>query len=282
MTTHTRTTLLLLAAPALLITFAFILPMAQVGWWSFFDRDGLTTEHITVALTDPLFVTVLLQTIVLALQVAVISVLIGYPVAYYLSTMSGTAQRACILLITFPLWVSVLVRTYAWIVVLGREGLINLVLGAAGIVDEPLRMIFTRGAVLVASVQVLVPLAILIMFGAMRQINRTLLRAARVLGAPPHRAFLSVFLPLSLNGVISAAVLLFVLSLGFYITPALVGGPRDIMVSNVIAQQINQTLDWGLGGALGLVLLGAGLLIVGTIYLLLGRFAASAIEGGTR
>ena len=188
MTTHTRTTLLLLAAPALLITFAFILPMAQVGWWSFFDRDGLTTEHITVALTDPLFVTVLLQTIVLALQVAVISVLIGYPVAYYLSTMTGTAQRACILLITFPLWVSVLVRTYAWIVVMGREGLINLVLGAAGIVDEPLRMIFTRGAVLVASVQVLVPLAILIMFGAMRQINRTLLRAARVLGAPPHRA----------------------------------------------------------------------------------------------
>jgi putative spermidine/putrescine transport system permease protein len=279
---QTKTALLLLAAPGAAITFAFILPMVQVGWWSFFDSDGFTVVHIAVVLTDQLFVTVLLRTIILSVQVAGISVLIGYPIAYYLSTMSGPTQRICILLITFPLWVSVLVRTYSWIVVLGREGLINLFLTEMSIINEPLKLIFTRGAVLVASVQVLVPLAILIMFGAMSQINRTLLHAARVLGAPPHRAFLWVFLPLSLNGVISAAILVFVLSLGFYITPALVGGPRDIMVSNVIAQQINQTLDWALGAALGVVLLGAGLLVAAGIYLIFGRFAASTAEGGMR
>lgn len=278
----TRTTLLLLAAPAVVMAFAFLAPMAQVGWWSFFDGGSFTTAHLVTAATDPLFVAVLMQTLVLATQVAIISVVLGYPIAYYLSTMSGSRQRICILLITFPLWVSVLVRTYSWIVVLGREGLVNILLSDMGLIDQPLKLIFTRGAVLVASVQVLLPLAILIMFGAMNQINRTLLHAARVLGAPPSRAFAWIFLPLSLNGVISAFILLFVLSLGFYITPALVGGPRDIMVSNVIAQQINQTLDWALGAALGIVLLAAGLIVAGGVYIVFGRFAASNTEGGVR
>jgi len=278
----TRTALLLLAAPAAMMAFAFVAPMVQVGWWSFFDGSAFTTAHLVTAATDPLFLAVLVQTLVLAAEVAVISVVIGYPIAYYLSTMTGARQRICILLITFPLWVSVLVRTYSWIVVLGREGLINILLSEMGVIEQPLKLIFTRGAVLIASVQVLLPLAILIMFGAMNQINRTLVHAARVLGAPPHRAFIWIFLPLSLNGVISALILLFVLSLGFYITPALVGGPRDIMVSNVIAQQINQTLDWALGAALGIVLLGAGLLVSAGIYLTLGRFAASNTEGGVR
>lgn len=282
MTNRFRTTALLLAAPMALTMFAFILPMVEVIRWSFFDGQGFTTDHLITALTDELFVIVLLQTIILSAQVAALCVVIGYPVAYYLSMMSGPLQRFCVLLITFPLWVSVLVRTYAWIVVLGREGLINLMLSEMGMIEEPLKLIFTRGAVLVASVQVLLPLAILIMYGAMNQINRTLIKAARVLGAPPASAFRVVFLPLSMNGVISSAILIFVLSLGFYVTPALVGGPKDIMISNVIAAQINQTLDWGLGAALGIVLLAAGLLVAGLTYLTLGRFAASASDGGVR
>ncbi|MBM6593100.1 ABC transporter permease [Microvirga pudoricolor] len=282
MTNRARTTALLLAAPVALTTFAFILPMVEVIRWSLFDGQGFTSEHITTAVTDELFVQVLWQTIVLSAQVAALCVIIGYPVAYYLSMMSGPLQRLCVLLITFPLWVSVLVRTYAWIVVLGREGLLNLMLVELGVVGEPLKLIFTRGAVLVASIQVLLPLAVLIMYGAMSQINRNLIRAARVLGAPPSAAFRMIFLPLSMNGVISSSVLIFILSLGFYVTPALVGGPRDIMISNVIAQQINQTLDWGLGAALGIVLLAAGLLVAGLTYLVLGRFAATANDGGIR
>jgi putative spermidine/putrescine transport system permease protein len=282
MSKHTRITLLLLAAPVAVVAFAFIMPIIQVGMWSFFDGGGFTTQHLITAATDQIFVAVLIRTLILSAQVAILSVLIGYPIAYFLSTMSGTRLRVSVLIITFPLWVSVLVRTYSWIVVLGREGLVNVLLTEIGIIDEPLKMIFTRGAVLIASVQVMVPLAILIMYGSMSQINRTLLQAARVLGAPPHRAFLAVFLPLSLNGVMSATILLFVLSLGFYITPALVGGPRDIMVSNVIAQQINQTLDWAIGSALGIVLLAAGLLAAGAVYLVFGRFAASNVEGGVR
>lgn len=275
-------TALLLAPPLLLTILAFIVPMVEVLRWSLFDGSGFTTEHLETALTDELFLLVLMQTLVLSAQVAILCVVIGYPVAYYLSVLSGPLQRVCMLLITFPLWVSVLVRTYAWIVVLGREGLVNLTLLGIGAVDEPLKLIFTRGAVLVASVQVLLPLAILIIYGAMRQINRTLMLAARVLGAPPSAAFRIVYLPLSMNGVISAAVLIFILSLGFYVTPALVGGPRDIMISNVIAAQINQTLEWGLGAALGIVLLCAGLAVAGLTYLVLGRFAASANDGGVR
>ncbi len=188
-----KATLLLLAVPVLFATFAFIMPMVQVGLWSFFDVEGFTLGHIHTALTNKVFVTVLAQTLILSAEVAIICVLIGYPVAYYLATTSRSTQRIFILLITFPLWVSVLVRTYSWIVVLGREGLINLLLAEIGAIDEPLKLIFTRGAVLVSSVQVLVPLAILIMFGTMNQINRTLLHAARVLGAPPHRHFCPFF-----------------------------------------------------------------------------------------
>ncbi len=277
-----RGTLLLLLAPLALTLFAFVSPMVEVLRWSLFDAKGLTSEHIEVALTDELYLTVLKQTLVLSAQVAVLSVVLGYPVAYYLAALAGGLQRFCILIITFPLWVSVLVRTYSWIVVLGREGLVNAMLSALGVVDEPLKLVFTRGAVLIASVQVLLPLAVLIMFSGMRQINRTLIQAARIMGAPPSTAFRRIFLPLSMNGVISATILIFVLSLGFYVTPALVGGPRDIMISNVIAAQINQTLEWGLGAALGIVLLACGLAISGIIYLTLGRFAGQANEGGTR
>jgi putative spermidine/putrescine transport system permease protein len=276
------TTWLLLLAPLALTLFAFVSPMVEVFRWSLFDGTGLTTEHLEVALTDELYLIVLKQTLVLSAQVAVLCVVLGYPVAYYLATLAGGLQRFCILIITFPLWVSVLVRTYFWIVVLGREGLVNTMLASAGVVDEPLKLIFTRGAVLVASVQVLLPLAVLIMFGAMRQINRTLIQAARIMGAPPSAAFWRIFLPLSMNGVISAAILIFVLSLGFYVTPALVGGPRDVMISNVIAAQINQTLEWGLGAALGIVLLVCGLGISGLLYVTLGRFASRANDGGVR
>jgi putative spermidine/putrescine transport system permease protein len=276
------TTWLLLLAPLALTLFAFVSPMVEVFRWSLFDGTGLTTEHLEVALTDELYLIVLKQTLVLSAQVAVLCVVLGYPVAYYLATLAGGLQRFCILIITFPLWVSVLVRTYSWIVVLGREGLVNTMLASAGVVDEPLKLIFTRGAVLVASVQVLLPLAVLIMFGAMRQINRTLIQAARIMGAPPSAAFWRIFLPLSMNGVISAAILIFVLSLGFYVTPALVGGPRDVMISNVIAAQINQTLEWGLGAALGIVLLVCGLGISGLLYVTLGRFASRANDGGVR
>ncbi len=271
----------LLLLPAATATFlGFLFPMAQIASWSVYDH-GFTSVNFGAALGDGVYRQLLWTTLTLSLQVAVLCVVIGYPVAYYLSSLAGTKQRVLILAITFPLWVSVLIRTYTWIVVLGREGLLNSLLSMLGITDGPLQLIFTRGAVLVAMVQVLLPPAILVMFGVMMQINRSLIRAARVLGATPAGAFRLVFLPLSMSGVTAAMILTFVLSLGFYVTPALVGGPKDLMVSNIIAAQINQTLNWGFGSALGIVLLATGLLTTAIIALVLGPFSGRGRDGGS-
>ena len=187
-----------------------------------------------------------------------------------------------LLLILTPLWVSVLVRTFGWIVVLGREGLVNSFLIGAGIVDAPLKMLYTRGAVYIAMVQVLLPVAILVMFSTMTTINQSLVLASRILGASPMRSFLHVFLPLSAGGAVSAWMLTFVLALGFFITPALVGGPKETMIANVIATQIAVTLDWGLGSALGVVLLAAGFAVVGAVALLSRRVTGLSGHGGSR
>ncbi len=266
---------------ALLIALAFLLPMGQILRWSVYD-NGFTASHFEAIFEDPIYRQILLRTVLLSLQVAVSSIVVGYPVAYYLGTLDGARQRFLILLITFPLWVSVLIRTYAWIVVLGRQGLVNSMLMLLGLTHGPLQLIFTRGAVLVAMVQVLLPPAILLMFGVMTQIDRSLIRAARVLGATPIGAFRTVFLPLSMRGVTLAMILTFILSLGFYVTPALIGGPRDMMVSNIIADQINQTLNWGFGSALGIVLLAAGLLVTAGIALVLRQCSAQSSEGGSK
>ena len=215
-------------------------------------------------------------------MVAVACVVLGYPVAYLLTERPPRQQRLLLLFIMTPLWVSVLIRTYSWIVVLGREGLLNSLLRSVGLIDAPLPLLYNRGAVYAAMVQVLLPIAILTMFAAMSAINRSLLSAARILGASPQRAFIHVFLPLSAGGALSAGVLTFVLALGFFITPAIVGGPKDHMIANVIATQISETLDWGLASALGMTLLAAGLIIVGVASLGLRRFTFIHSDGGTR
>jgi ABC-type spermidine/putrescine transport system permease subunit I len=268
----------LLFPAALLVVMAFGIPMLQIVAWSVYD-NGFTGMHFQAALGDDVYRVILFRTITLSLEVAVVCVVIAYPIAYYLTFTTGTRQRFYLFLITFPLWVSVLIRTYTWIVVLGREGLVNNVLLMFGIIGQPVQLIFNRGAVFLAMVQVLLPPVVLLLFGVMVRINTSLIQAARLLGASPFVAFRMIFLPLSMRGVVAAMILTFVLSLGFYVTPALVGGPRDLMISNIIAAQINQTLNWGFGSALGIVLLMAGFAIVGLIVLTLGRVAALAEEG---
>ncbi|MGE8944004.1 ABC transporter permease [Leptospira interrogans] len=272
----------LLVPAAALFLFAFLLPVGEVALWSFYDEGVATLAHYDLAFSPGPYRTILLNTVTLSIGVALACVLVGYPVAYYLASRPSSQQAAFLLLILTPLWVSVLVRTYGWIVVLGREGLVNSVLIAAGAIESPLQLLYTRQAVYIAMVQVLLPIAILTMFSVMVTINRSLLNAARILGATPSRAFLHVFLPLSASGVVSAWILTFVLSLGFFITPALVGGPRDAMISNIIATQISETLNWGLGSALGMVLLLAGFTCVGFVAFAFRRVLRLRGEGGTR
>ncbi|WP_431859215.1 ABC transporter permease [Azospirillum sp.] len=272
----------LLAPAALLFLLAFLAPVGEVALWSLQGDSGLTAEHYEGVLGEGPYRTILLGTVQLAVGVAFACILVGYPAAYYLASRPPRRRTMLLLLILTPLWVSVLVRTFGWIVVLGREGLVNSLLIGAGIVDAPLQMLYTRGAVYIAMVQVLLPVAILVMFSTMTTINRSLVLAARILGASPVRSFLHVFLPLSAGGAVSAWMLTFVLALGFFITPALVGGPKETMIANLIATQITVTLDWGLGSALGVVLLVAGFAVVAVVALLFRRVTRLSGHGGSR
>ncbi|TDY16843.1 putative spermidine/putrescine transport system permease protein [Paraburkholderia sp. BL6665CI2N2] len=267
---------------ALLFVFIFVVPVGEVAIWSVRGEDGWTLANFAPVLSDGAYRTILLSTLRLSMTVGIACVILGYPVAYFLVTRSPRQQRLLLLFITIPLWVSVLIRTYSWIVLLGREGLVNSLVAALGLSDTPLHLLYTRGAVYAAMIQVLLPIAILTMFSSMSTINRSLLSAARILGATPARAFVKVFMPLSASGAVSAGMLTFVLALGFFITPALVGGPKDSMIANLIAQQISETLDWGLGSALGMTLLVAGLIVVAAASILLRRFTALTTEGGSR
>jgi ABC-type spermidine/putrescine transport system permease subunit I len=177
-----------------------------------------------------------------------------------------------------PFWTSILVRSYAWMVLLGKEGPLNQALVALGIVDQPVQLLNTRFAVYIGMVHVLLPFMILPLYAVMRGIDRSLLRAAENLGARPSQVFRQVFLPLSLPGVAAGCLLVFILALGFYITPALLGGQRDVMISMLIQQQVTQ-LKWGVASALAVVLLVLSLGIYVAFTRILG---VQRLFGGTR
>jgi putative spermidine/putrescine transport system permease protein len=161
------------------------------------------------------------------------------------------------ILILLPFWTSLLVRTSAWVVLLQNEGIVNGLLLASGVVDQPVQMIFNRFGVYVAMSHVLLPFMILPLYSVMKTINPATMRAASSLGAPPLTAFLRVYLPQSLPGIGAGGLLVFILAIGYYITPALVGGADDQMVSYFIAFYTNRTVNWGLAGALATLLLAA-------------------------
>jgi ABC-type spermidine/putrescine transport system permease subunit I len=182
------------------------------------------------------------------------------------------------ILVLIPFWTSILVRSYAWMVLLGQEGLINRLLLAFGLLDEPVQLLNTRLAVYVGMIHILLPFMILPLYSVMRGIDRNLLRAAENLGATPVAVFRRVFLPLSLPGVGAGCLLVFILGLGFYITPALLGGQRDVMISMLIQQQVT-LLKWGIASALALVLLVVALGVYVVFTRLLG---VERLYGGAR
>jgi ABC-type spermidine/putrescine transport system permease subunit I len=212
--------------------------------------------------TDPVFLRVLVSTLITAAIVTACTIVLGYPVAFVIARSRPAAARTVLAIVLLPFWTSVLVRSYAWMVLLGRHGLINEALAAAGVIASPLRLLNTSFAVYVAMIHIMLPYAILPLASVLRQIDGALLRAAAGLGANPWDVFRQVVLPLSLPGVVVGMVLVFVLSLGFYITPALVGGPRDTMLAMLIAQQID-LLNWPYAAALSTTLLVVALALIG-------------------
>jgi ABC-type spermidine/putrescine transport system permease subunit I len=252
---------LVLVAPLALYMIAFYaLPLASMLLRSVADPTW-TLDNFRRLATDAVFRDVFWITLRTALIVTFGTLLLGYPVALALSRLRGTAVTIVLVLVLLPFWTSVLVRSYAWMVLLGRHGLINEFLISLALIAAPLRLLNTSFAVYIAMIHILLPYMILPIASVLRQIDTALPRAAAGLGAPPHRVFMQVVLPLSMPGVAAGVLLVFVLSLGFYITPALVGGPHDLMLSMLIAQQVD-LLDWPYAACLSAALLATTLLLI--------------------
>ena len=233
--------------------------------------DRRRTEHGIEPLGDDraIFLELFRRTFTISAVVTVLCVLLAYPVAQTISTLSPRWTRVGMAFVLVPFWTSILVRSVAWFILMQRNGPLNALLLALGLVDTPVQMVFTRFAVYLAMVHVLLPFAVLPMVGVMRAVDRGMLRAAASLGAPPWRVFLRVYLPLTMPGVAAGGLIVFMLSVGFYITPALVGGAGDQMISGFIAFYTNVSINWGMAAALSALLLGVTFALVAIVRRLL-------------
>ena len=252
-----RLALLGLSAPALLlVAVTMIVPVAWLFGLSFLDDAGsLSLEHYRRMIEQPSYGRTFVTTFKVSLLTTAICIAAGYPLAYVLSQLPRRAANLCMIAVLLPFWTSLLVRTYAWLVLLQRKGLINDWGMRLGWWDEPLALVHNLTGTLIGMVHIMLPFLVLPVLGAMRAIDADLLKAAANLGASPARAFRSVFLPLSLPGLAAGTLIVFILCLGFYVTPAVLGGGKVIMVSNHIANDIELFFNWGAASALGVVLL---------------------------
>ena len=207
------------------------------------------------------FSDILLRTFHMSAVVTAIALLIGYPLAYWLSTLSERKANMMLILVLLPFWTSVLVRIAAWIVLLQNNGLINRFLMAIGVTDAPLPLLFNRTGVIIAMVHILLPFMILPLYSVMKSVPPNYLRAAISLGSPPLAAFFRVYLPQTYPGVAAGGLLVFITCIGYYVTPALLGGAGDQMLSYYVAQYTNVEVNWGMACALGGVLLTATLVL---------------------
>lgn len=252
----------LLAAPALAVMIVFyIWPLVNI--WAISMTEPALGFGNYVKMTESQAVqTSFVITFRVAALTTVICVLLGYICAYSITNVIRSARPLLIAMVLLPFWVSVLIRSFAWIVLLGRSGLANDAMRDLGLIDAPMRLMHNEFGVILAMVHVMLPFAVLPMMANMRGIDRAYTEAARGLGASEFTAFRMVYLPQTLPGVASGALLVFVLSLGFYITPALLGGGRVLMVSEYITYQIQEFLNWGLGTAISVALLVATALVL--------------------
>ncbi|MBN8477800.1 MAG: ABC transporter permease [Burkholderiales bacterium] len=254
-------TVALLVPAALIAVLVFVVPLARLLGISFSAPAG-PFDAYTHVLGDDIYRQVFGNTLLVAFAVTTIALLIAFPVAFALTRLRGgwrTLVFACVLL---PLWISVLVRTFSWMLVLERNGPVNRLLVSSGLVDAPLSLLFNHAGVLIGMVHVLLPYSVLPIYAALVRVDPSLLRASEGLGATAVTTFLRVLLPLSSRGVATAATFTFLLSLGFFVTPALLGGASSMTLSMLIDSFVSDRLDWPLAAAASVVLLAAALAIV--------------------
>lgn len=249
---------LVLPATALLLVF-FCYPIATILWQSFTDpTPGI--GHYVDLVTDGVSVKVLVRTLVTALIVASCTLVIAYPYAYVMTRVGPRARGLLTMLVLLPFWTSLMARNFAWYMLLQRGGPVEQAFALVGV--EGVVLLGTVAGVTLAMVQVMLPFMVLPLYSGMTGIDKRLLDAAGSLGAPRWRAFARVYIPLSLPGMLSGFSLVFILTLGFYITPALLGSPQQSLISQVISDRVSRLLDFGSAGALGAVLLVVTLLVL--------------------
>ena len=259
----------LLAPLVLFLATMLILPLGSIVLTSLYARGEagvivhtLSLNNYVEFLTTPVYLRILLSSMVVGVVVAIVSLIVAYLPACVLALNRARARNLLLLLIVVPFWTSFLIRTYAWIIVLGTQGVVNGLLKEAGLIDASLALLFNRGAVVLGLTHALLPFAIVPIYAAVERIDHVLLEAATSLGARPWAVFAEVILPLSVPGLVAAGVLVFIEAMGAFITPQLLGGPADTMIAMLVQQRFLASYDWPLGSAVAVIyLLFTGLLL---------------------
>jgi spermidine/putrescine transport system permease protein len=274
----------LLALPALMWLGAlFVLPLLMIAALSFLKRgtygqivyQGTLDNYARII--DPLYGDIFLDTLAVSVLTTFISLFCGYPLAYHISRMRRSAQQVWLLLVMIPFWINFLVRSYAWVIILRSQGVVNTVLQSLGLIDEPLPLLYNSGSVLLGMVYTLLPFMVLPIYVSLEQMDRRKLEAAYDLGATPWKAFWHVTLPMTKSGVVTGSILVFVSSIGMFVVPDVMGGAKSALIGNVIQNQFLSARDWPFGSALSIVLMLLSMLLIFLYYR--AANAAGAKEG---
>jgi putative spermidine/putrescine transport system permease protein len=257
---HTMAAAVLLAPCVIFLVVLFVLPVAYVLALSVTDPVP-SLRHFVRIFTVPVYLQILWNTFLTALLVTVACLALGYPLAYVMARRNDLLALILLGIVAMSFWTSFLVRTYAWLVILGNRGPLTALYAAFGLGPPP-RLLFTSFSSALGMTHILLPYMVLALYSVMKKIDPNHLRAAASLGARPFAAFRLVYLPLSLPGVVNGSILVFTICLGFYVTPILLGTPRDMMISQLINQQIEELLNWGFASALAVVLLAATVFVI--------------------
>lgn len=274
---------LLMAAPlVLLFVVLLVYPVGQLLLLSVWTDGGFTLAKYRQLFESSVYLTVMAITLKISFWTTVLSLVAGYPIAYLVSSLDKDRKARWLFWVLLSFWTSFLVRAFAWVVMLGRNGVVNQLLTAVGLQDAPSNLLYSLGAVLVGMVHALMPLAVLTMLSVMENIDRNLPRAALTLGARSGTAFWRVYFPLSMPGVAAGAIMVFVTAVGFFIVPALLGGRKETMITQLIIEQVQQTLNWGFAGAISVLLLAVTLAVFVLYDRLLGLSTMTGASGHAR
>ncbi len=246
---------ILILIPMLFIVLFTFIPILKLFKLSFVDQNGFTLKYLSQVFTEKVYFQVILLTLKTGFIITILSILLAYPVAYFLvKTKSAKLKKFILLVIMIPFWISLLVRTFSWIIILQDQGILNSFLIYIGLINKPIHLLYNGISVTIGMVHVLFPFMVLNIYSSMESIDMQLVQVAEVMGAKPMRAFWGIFFPLSVPGILSGSIIVFVLSLGYFITPSLLGGSQNMVISTLIQNNISATLNWPLAASLALVL----------------------------